>query len=79
MPLRMLIIEPIAVPIFKASQITGISRSAIYRELGAGNLCAVKQGARTLVMVDSVRVHLAGLPMGQICTALRYHGPAQHD
>ena len=53
-------IEPIAVPIPKASQISGMSRSAIYRELGAGRLRAVKQGSRTLVMVDSIRGYLAG-------------------
>ena len=55
-------IEPIAVPIPKASQISGMSRSAIYRELGAGRLRAVKQGTRTLVMVDSIKGYLAGLP-----------------
>ena len=55
-------IEPIAVPIPTASQISGLSRSTIYRELGAGKLRAVKQGTRTLVMVDSIRVYLAALP-----------------
>ena len=54
--------ELIAVPIPKASQISGMSRSAIYRELGTGNLRAVKRGARTLVLVDSIRGYLAGLP-----------------
>ena len=62
MPTHTYSIEPIAVPIPAASQISGLSRSAIYRELGAGRLRAVKQGARTLVLVDSIRGYLAGLP-----------------
>ncbi len=62
MPTQTYSMEPIAVPILKASAISGMSRSAIYRELGAGNLRAVKQGARTLVLVDPIKGYLAGLP-----------------
>ena len=47
--------EPLAVPIDRAVMLSGMSRSAIYRELGAGNLRASKQGARTLVLVDSIK------------------------
>lgn len=61
-PTQTHIMEPIAVPIPKASEISGMSRSAIYRELGAGNLRAVKQGARTLVLVDSIRGYPTRLP-----------------
>lgn len=55
-------IDPIAVPIAEAVSFSGMSRSAIYRELAAGNLRAVKQGSRTLVLVESIRAYLANLP-----------------
>ncbi len=55
-------IEPVTVPIAQAVAISGMSRSAVYRELAAGNLRAVKQGARTLVLVDSIRAYIASLP-----------------
>jgi hypothetical protein len=55
-------IDPIAVPIAEAVTVSGMSRSAVYRELASGNLHAVKQGSRTLVLVDSIRAYLASLP-----------------
>ena len=55
-------IDPIAVPITEAVTFSGMSRSAVYRELATGNLRAVKQGARTLVLVESIRAYLASLP-----------------
>ena len=55
-------IDPIAVPIAEAVTFSGLSRSAVYRELATGNLRAVKSGTRTLVLVDSVRAYLANLP-----------------
>jgi len=54
--------DPIAVPIPEAVALSGMSHSAVYRELASGNLRAVKQGARTLVMMDSIRAYLASLP-----------------
>jgi hypothetical protein len=54
--------DVIAVPIQRASLVSGMSRSAIYRELAAGNLRAVKHGARTLVLMDSIRAYVEGLP-----------------
>ena len=55
-------IDPIAVPIPEAVTFSGMSRSAVYRELANGNLRAVKSGSRTLVLVESIRSHLASLP-----------------
>ena len=53
---------PIAVPVQGAVEISGMSRSAVYRELANGNLRAVKSGSRTLVLVESIRSYLANLP-----------------
>jgi hypothetical protein len=54
--------DPIALPIPDAQRISGLSRSEIYRRLQAGDIQAVKSGARTLVLMDSLRAHLASLP-----------------
>ena len=55
-------LEPIAVPIPTACLISGLSRSGLYRELAAGKVRAVKSGTKKLVLVDSLREHVAGLP-----------------
>ena len=53
---------PIAVPIAGAMHISGMSRSAIYRELAGRKLQAIKAGSRTLVLVESLHAYLAALP-----------------
>ncbi len=60
--LREASLDPIALPIAEAVSFSGMSRSAVYRELANGNLRAVKSGSRTLVLVESIRIYLAGLP-----------------
>ena len=55
-------LEPIAVTIPEACRITGLARSSIYREIGAGRIKAVKAGKRTLLPMDSLRAWLASLP-----------------
>jgi hypothetical protein len=55
-------LEPIAAAIPDACRVSGLSRSEIYRRLAAGDIRAVKSGARTLILVDSLRAHLASLP-----------------
>jgi len=55
-------VEPIAVPIPDAQRVSGLSRSEIYRRLAAGDIKAVKSGSRTLILMDSIRAHLANLP-----------------
>jgi hypothetical protein len=54
--------EPLAVPIQTAVILSGLSRSELYRRLGAGDVRAVKAGKRTLILVDSLRALLASLP-----------------
>ena len=55
-------IEPITAPIPDASRVSGLSRSEIYRRLATGDIRAVKSGARTLIVMHSLRAYLAGLP-----------------
>ncbi len=59
------VIEPIAAPIPEACKYAGISRSAMYRALAAGDVLAVKHGARTLVLLDSVASYLDSLPLAE--------------
>ena len=44
------------------TDLTGLSRSEIYRRLAAGDIRAVKHRKRTLVLMESVRAYLASLP-----------------
>ena len=55
-------IEPIALTIPAAVHFSGFSRSELYRQLAAGNICAVKSGKRTLILVESIRNYFARLP-----------------
>jgi hypothetical protein len=55
-------IDPLTVPIPEAVRLSGISRSELYRRLAAGDVRAVKSGTRTLILMDSLRAHLANLP-----------------
>jgi len=54
--------EPLAVPIPEAGRYSGLTRSGIYRGLARGEIHAVKCGSRTLVLMDSLRAYIAGLP-----------------
>jgi hypothetical protein len=54
--------EPIAMPLARASLVSGLSRSELYRRLAAGDIKAVKAGKRTLIVADSLRAFLARLP-----------------
>lgn len=56
-------VEPIAAPISDACRMSGLSRSEIYRRLATGDIRAVKSGSRTLILLDSLRAHLASLPV----------------
>jgi excisionase family DNA binding protein len=55
-------VERLAVKPHEAAQMLGESRSTIYRLIHAGKLDAVKRGTSTLVLVGSIRSHLASLP-----------------
>lgn len=54
--------SPVAVQMSKATALTGLSRSRLYREAAAGNIRLMKAGRTTLVDLDSVRAFLARLP-----------------
>jgi hypothetical protein len=53
---------PILISIAEARIIAGLSRSAIYRQMAAGNIRAVKGGSRTLIVLQSLVQHLESLP-----------------
>jgi hypothetical protein len=55
-------LQPLALPLSKAVQVTGLSRSAIYRAAGDGAIVLLKVGRSTLVDMASARDFLAGLP-----------------
>ncbi len=59
-------LEPLALPVAKAVQVTGLSRSAIYRAAGEGAIVLLKAGRSTLVDMASARAFLAGLPRAEI-------------
>jgi hypothetical protein len=54
--------ETMAASIADACCVSGLSRSELYRRLAAGDIRAVKSGSRTLILMDSLRAHLASLP-----------------
>lgn len=54
---------PVAASIPDAQRISGLSRSEIYRRLADGSILACKSGTRTLVLLDSLRAHMASLPV----------------
>jgi len=54
--------SPLALTIHEAVRISGLSRSELYRRLSDGKVQAVKSGSRTLILMDSLRAHLASLP-----------------
>jgi hypothetical protein len=54
--------SPLALTIHEAVRVSGLSRSELYRRLADGKVKAVKSGARTLILMDSLRGHLANLP-----------------
>jgi hypothetical protein len=55
-------IEPIAVRIRVAEQISGFSRSDIYRKASKDELVLLKNGGSTLVEMTSLKRAIAALP-----------------
>ncbi|WP_431855318.1 hypothetical protein [Azospirillum sp.] len=56
------VIEPIAVRVPVAVQVSGLSRSGLYRGIQAGAIQIRKQGKTTLVLFDSLKAYVHGLP-----------------
>lgn len=61
-------VQPISVSVAQASTLTGLSRSRIYELLGSGQLRAVKDGARTVILFDGLRRFITTLPPARIKT-----------
>jgi hypothetical protein len=74
------LIEPLAVSIPQTAQITGESRSQVYVRIARGEYEAVKSGARTLIIYDSIKRRVASLPRAKIkLPAPRRHPRARRD
>lgn len=59
----------ITVTLRDAPAVTGLSRSAIYREAAAGRLVLLKYRRTTLLCMDSARRYLAALPKATVKVA----------
>lgn len=57
-------VEPplLAATIDKSTEISGLSRSAIYRAARMGKLTIRKNGSRSLILVSELRAFLQSLP-----------------
>ena len=62
-------LPPITAHIDGACQLSGLSRSELYRRMADGSIKAVKNRGRTLIVVDSLRCYLAALPPAQFGVA----------
>jgi hypothetical protein len=56
------VVAPFAMTIPAAQGFSGLSRSEIYRRMAAGDISAVKNGSRTLVLTESLRAYMSSLP-----------------
>ena len=54
--------NPIALTIRDAVQLSGVSRSTLYRAIKAGDVVARKHGRRTIILADELRAWLQNLP-----------------
>src|SRR5262245_523096 len=59
-------VEPIFISVAAAAEMLATSRSEIYQKLARGELEAVKDGARTKVIYESVRRCAAALPKASV-------------
>jgi hypothetical protein len=60
-------LEPYAVPIREAQRLLGDkAHSEIYVLVGRGQLTAVKDGVKTLIVLDSIKKYSASLPPAKI-------------
>jgi excisionase family DNA binding protein len=55
-------VEPLALTIAQATKLGGPCRSAIYEDIRAGRLRAVKRGRSTRILVDDFKKYLASFP-----------------
>ena len=58
--------DPATFTIEGAQDFSGLTRSRLYELMGSGDLEARKAGRRTLIVGESLRSYLAGLPRADI-------------
>jgi excisionase family DNA binding protein len=54
--------DPLALTISQAAKLGGPCRSALYEDIKAGRLRAVKRGRSTRILINDFREYLAALP-----------------
>lgn len=54
---------PLAYTVEAALAVTGIGRTKLYEEIGAGRLVSRKVGARTLILARDLEAWLSNLPV----------------
>jgi hypothetical protein len=59
-------IEPLALSVDQTARATGESRSQVYNRIGLGQYRAIKSGARTLILYESIKQRFASLPPARI-------------
>jgi hypothetical protein len=60
-------LKPYAVPVREAQRLLGNkSRGELYEEIGKGNLDAIKDDTKTLIVVESIDRYMKSLPPAKI-------------
>jgi predicted DNA-binding transcriptional regulator AlpA len=59
-------LEPLSVSIKEAQRLTSESRSTIYNRIADGVYEARKSGTRLLILYESIKRHLEGLPRAKV-------------
>ena len=54
--------DPLALTVSQAAKLGGPCRSALYEDIRAGRLRAIKRGRSTRILIDDFRRYLASLP-----------------
>jgi excisionase family DNA binding protein len=73
--------EPLALTIPEIAKMGGPKRDTAYKAIKAGRLRAIKEGRRTLILVEDLKKYLAALPAiapqvgGEAARHGQYHGP----
>jgi excisionase family DNA binding protein len=55
-------LEPLAVSVETVTRLTDESKTTVYDLIAAGEYTAIKSGRKTLIVYESVKRRLAGLP-----------------
>lgn len=66
---RTAFLQPIAVSIAGATEVSGLGRTAIFEAIREGDLPAKKYGRRTIILVDALGDFLRSLPDREINAA----------